>query len=576
MARFKSFKDLQAAQTSPAPPVGKVQVAVTPSAIPTPTTLRVSAEVDGDSGLATLQACRSAVLRWIRDSLGRDLPRKAWRHKTFHYDGDQFVCRGARAQEGDSDEWAVKIETSLGSGKNLTLEVVLASAPPRRPLIGITVEDRSVIPGMALSGSYPAEILAAVSKQASLTQDGRPIARRAIHVDSDMVMDGFLRMISDPNRSLPFAVISVDEHDDDLETVEARARDLARALTGLAVTWVLPTEMTFRLSDALTRQNSVFNGAWRFYRLNFHRAGRRDPLVLSGQIERNGVAKTIADFVTYATEEVARSGPGVEWPSYEAIYRRADVPAKPGNLFLQWAGRVWPQLVREPAPEPTREAELKPEPAPTPIPDPRLQSELFAARQEVAHLQERLELSEDRLEQTRKRLQAVEENRDAEVRHANRLADALTVMGGDPNADVLIPDTWDQFAQWCGAHLQGRLALTPSARREIDQAEFLNVGLAARCLAWLAHTYRDGRLGGGSPQLYGRIKGFSEGVSNERCGGDSFECQWHGRRHPVEWHIKGGNSRDPRHCLRIYYFWDERTRSVVVASMPAHRRTAMS
>jgi len=59
------------------------------------------------------------------------------------------------------------------------------------------------------------------------------------------------------------------------------------------------------------------------------------------------------------------------------------------------------------------------------------------------------------------------------------------------------------------------------------------------------------------------------------CGGDSFECVWNGSRHTVDWHIKNGTgTRDPRRCLRIYYFWDDDARSVVVASMPAHRRTA--
>ena len=43
---------------------------------------------------------------------------------------------------------------------------------------------------------------------------------------------------------------------------------------------------------------------------------------------------------------------------------------------------------------------------------------------------------------------------------------------------------------------------------------------------------------------------------------------------PVEWHIKnGGNTRDPRRCLRIYYFWDEDSQQVVIATMPAHIQT---
>ena len=118
--------------------------------------------------------------------------------------------------------------------------------------------------------------------------------------------------------------------------------------------------------------------------------------------------------------------------------------------------------------------------------------------------------------------------------------------------------------------------LAGSARRELGGAEFEDVSLAARCLNWLV-DYRDARLRGGDPQLRGRIDEIADGVFNLPCGGDSFECSWEGRRHHVEWHIKrGANTRDPSRCLRIYYFWDEETRRVVVASMPAHRRSAVT
>jgi len=91
----------------------------------------------------------------------------------------------------------------------------------------------------------------------------------------------------------------------------------------------------------------------------------------------------------------------------------------------------------------------------------------------------------------------------------------------------------------------------------------------------IAADYREARLRGGDPQLHGRIGDIADGVYNLPCGGDAFECSWRGRRRRVEWPIKrGANTRDPRRCLRIYYFWDEETRRVVVASMPAHRRSA--
>lgn len=52
--------------------------------------------------------------------------------------------------------------------------------------------------------------------------------------------------------------------------------------------------------------------------------------------------------------------------------------------------------------------------------------------------------------------------------------------------------------------------------------------------------------------------------------GDSYIVDYRGRRVRVVSHLKRGNSSDPRRCLRIYWFWDDEARRVVIASLPAH------
>jgi hypothetical protein len=99
-----------------------------------------------------------------------------------------------------------------------------------------------------------------------------------------------------------------------------------------------------------------------------------------------------------------------------------------------------------------------------------------------------------------------------------------------------------------------------------------DVELAARCLLWLANDYRDRRMGGGEGSL--RDQAVEDGLWNAHCGSDQFDLDWQGGRHTADWHIKnGGNTRDPKRCLRIYYFWDATTQQVIIAEMPAHRRT---
>ena len=101
------------------------------------------------------------------------------------------------------------------------------------------------------------------------------------------------------------------------------------------------------------------------------------------------------------------------------------------------------------------------------------------------------------------------------------------------------------------------------------------IGLAARCLTWLANEARDSLMGHSGLVL--SESNIEQGVRNAHCGTDQFDLDWSGRRFTADWHVKsGGNTRDPNRCLRIYYFWDEDTKQVVIADMPAHRRTAAS
>ncbi|MYE01661.1 MAG: hypothetical protein F4Y03_10350 [Alphaproteobacteria bacterium] len=133
---------------------------------------------------------------------------------------------------------------------------------------------------------------------------------------------------------------------------------------------------------------------------------------------------------------------------------------------------------------------------------------------------------------------------------------------------IALPATWKEFPAWCGEHLADRLILSPRARNTIKKTQYEDVETAAKCLLWLAGDYRRARLDGAGDDLRGPI---DSGLWNDRCGGDSFPFDWNGKRVEVEWHVKnGGNTTDPARCLRIYYFWDEAGRRVVVASMPDH------
>ncbi len=532
--------------------------------------LRVRASVAPHAGRAPLRLGRDIVLEWLRNGLQEDLPRKALRHRGFSLRTGTTVCKGVRVRDGDGDQWAVMIERTPAPDREIATEIVVSGTAARPVVIGIRVVDRSIAPG-DVEREYPADLLAALAARMPLRQGGRRLAYEPVTVASEQTMRGFLALLLDPARQTPFAVLTLPSDADDRAAVETHAHSLARAVTGLAVVWVLPPAMTFRLTERVTRHLSVFNGAWRLYMPGFGEGSAKSdhPLILWDRLnEEGGIARATERLLRASAEAVRNAGDGDHAPTYADLERgAARIAARRGGLvsFLRrsiWGGADRVAVVREPPPAPMA--------APTPAPESPGPSRRLKAARETATARAR------RYERVKKRVVAVEQERDEAVKRAEQLAGLVRVLGGDPDAGIPFPTTWAEFPAWCDESLRGRLVLTGAARRELDGARFADVDLAARCLNWLAEEYRTSRLNGGNASLRGRIDGI-EGAFNLPCGRDSFEHFRDGRRHTVNWHIKrGANTRDPRRCLRIYYFWDEHARQVVVAAMPGHRRNALS
>ncbi len=566
--------------------------------------LRVGTELAAEVSPSIVHECREMALDWVQGTVGDRLPRRAWRFRPFAFAGEGVACQAVRVRDRHRDLWSVQVKHMVARDQEVVTEISVACPDRTACHIAISVQDRSALPADGIE-AYPADMLAAVAERFPLMQGGRRLAPRPIVVDSDATMGAFVRLLVDPDRAVPFAVISVPPEEDDPGEIEAQANLLARSLTGLAVTWVLPAAMTYRLSDTVSKPLSVFLGAWRFYRTGFDEDARKTdhPLILRNRmIDEEAVADVVRMFVRMAVAETIQVAPAGDEPfAFDAIARAAAGAARgPARLVMflrnslgggayRDAGQSYarsgtdvaaavhgnpgsaagsatgaPAFVSEPSPATAIEDA-------DPAPDPQALLRQLNAARETAQQRTR------QYERTRRRAEQAERERDEAARRAEQLAGLVRSMGGDPDTSVPFPTTWDEFGTWCDEFLAGRVTLTGSARRELGAAEFADVSLAAQCLCWLGGEYRDGRLKGGNSRLHGRISDIAGSVFNVPSGGDTFDCLWCEENYSVDWHIKvGGNTRDPRRCLRIYYFWDEDRRQVVVASMPGHRRSAVS
>lgn len=204
----------------------------------------------------------------------------------------------------------------------------------------------------------------------------------------------------------------------------------------------------------------------------------------------------------------------------------------------------------------------------------KLKEYLAAKQGEVRRLTDKLQdaeesnkwLSDEHAKAEDRAVAAEQEVRELRPR-LEELERRLRGRGEDP--DIPMPESWAGFESWLAENLADWVQLHPRASREIRKTAFKDVAEAARGVIWLATRYRDARISGTGSDLRGPCE-RAPGLSNERCGGDSFQIDWGGGKAEVGWHVKNTNTMDPERCLRIYYLWDATNQQVVIASMPGH------
>lgn len=508
--------------------------------------LRVAAALSGTDAVAAASAARSEVLTWAAKQVGDQLPAAAAEGRSFDHLRGGRTCLGASFSDDRRALWALRVDRPDANvaQRTWTTEVVIGYAQTSGPalfslrLLVSTPEEflpiEPAVPGLVRQVNSVCGL-----QQGDVRIDGLPW-----FINSQTDAMDLVRKLSSPSRSMPYLVCSVAEGE---SSPRLDARLLAKATLGIAKVVVVPSVHTWVLTEQLGKLRSVYNGAVRAYMPGF-------------SLDANPYAHRLF-FIEPSDDERARSTQkALRWLVASESLRRLRL----GDDVVAFSA------VRESSLDFERQ---------------RLQragssdaEQLKAAQIQIEALKDDLERSKAETEQWLCEFQRAEEDaqnyqqqlRGAQFRIQQLLAQ-IKERGDEPDSVVQLPKSWDTFADWCDEILSGRVTLSSRARRETKSAVFDDPQTAARCLLWLANEYRDSRMNGAAGDLR---KPIADGIHNDRCGADSFEFAWNGRQVPVEWHIKnGGNTRDPRRCLRIYYFWDDESQIVVIATMPAHIRT---
>lgn len=157
---------------------------------------------------------------------------------------------------------------------------------------------------------------------------------------------------------------------------------------------------------------------------------------------------------------------------------------------------------------------------------------------------------------------------------------SLNLMGkesnrGERNAS---PQVWalSDIGQWASENYD-RIVVLPRAIAEAKKSQYSDPRLVYEALEMLAETYprvRKGELPRDTLMNRCLELGLSIGGSVDpgRAGqaGNDYFVTWDNRRRFLDQHLSKGISRDPRHCMRIYFFYDEQAQKVVCGWLPTH------
>lgn len=510
--------------------------------------LHIAADLPSDDG--AIDSARMEILKWAQRRSGGQLSSDAMAGRGF----DVLAAgRNSSAVEVDLPEihaWALRQEDPDKEvpGRIWTSEAILWRTPDKLPRFAARLIVGSGEAELDVAPAAPGYIRQLVDT-VGLTSGGRALSSFPWYIGDQQAQDAFLDLLIAPARRLPVVVVSVMDRANPELTIDLEK--LAAGLCGLADVVAILPETSWALTEQFGKRLSVYDRAVRIYMPGFDDAADQfgHPLWLGARLTSVAdaalVDRQIRARVAQFSTRVVRLGEDVlPFAQLRSYARKAEQD----------------RLARSGASD---------------------SEKLSAAENRIAainkEMSEAKEMERYALEEERKAQLRAEE---AESRERNATAQIQTLLqrlsdAGVADDDVQsLPKKWADFEDWCDSALVGRVALTGAARRGCKKALYTDVEQVARCLIWLANECRKRLLEGGGSL---RDEAIEAGIRNAPCGSDEFSFDWQARRLDAAWHVKtGGNTRAPENCLRIYYGWDEQTQQIVVADMPAHRKSGAS
>lgn len=510
-----------------------------------------------------------SILGWLRRRCPNNIPSEAWGGSGFECGvaGNSVTCV-AIPNDG---VWALRLthpdmphgDASAVPGRHWTTDVAL-----RRGEAGIAFGVRVFCTSQAYSEAEISltrpKVVLYMSQSFGLAH-ARALDGRVWYLNAEDDLDAFCNWLTDSKRLLPVYLLTEADTRRVPGNVSHYLLDegwLAKMTQGLAHVAVLPRDTSFAWTDRVGKTWSAFGGAVRTYRpgLNFDEdMPAEHPLALPENIVfwRHGDHSGERAFASFLIDQAYRDTATrrVDWGNLmffaDAVTRQAEVARQDASEDADWKALYEDEISA-------------------------LQKKVIEAESER---DEYIDLAE---ETERTRDYYIAEN-DSLRWKIDALQTRLKDKSGEAvDAELEYPTDYSELAKWVEDNLTSRLILHSRALRGIKGAEFEDLTLVCDSLLLLANEYRQMRLSheGAKDEFEERQVELglhcSASITPSRAGefGDEYFVKYPPHKSTKQFlklHLRNNaNTRDPKRCLAIYFFWDGETRQVVVGWLPSH------
>jgi hypothetical protein len=531
----------------------------------------------------SFESAISQTLNWVQSKFPEKLPLASEIKKRFkcEFPGQRVNCVSSNGF------WAVRLEQpdaifndkpAVG-GRTWTTDVSIAKSNAGLSFV-IKVICAS-LPGCSdpIFLTRP-KVVKDIANQPGLI-DGTRLTQNPLCIGRDISLDDFYNLVTDPTRTLPIIVLSQpDKKRLPAPNITPYVLDenyLAEKVFSYAHVALLPWVESFNWTNKVGKAWSVYNGAVRVYNpgLDFENSPLYShPLTIIDELIfwKNPGSTDIAEraFTSYLIDAIQTNSTSgrIDWSNnpfvneVELMVEREEQEKLAVYLKTSTSDKGTLDALKSQAESREREIEL-------------LKKSLKDKENEIldyCDLATQSEKDKSYYEDENKKLKA----------HINVLRAQLEHKEKKKIDDTIkIPDTLDGLEEWVDKHVIGRLVLHPRAYQGLKKSEYENPALVYKALLLLANQYRDMKIGKVQKEEY--VK--SRDALQLKDGGsiDQGRAGEHGSTYFVNYpigsittrflenHLRcGGNTRDPKRCLAIYYFWDDDSQQVVVGWLPGH------